>query len=161
MSKDETAIRPAAAADVAAVKGIVQRAYEGYIEQIGVRPMPMDADYEAAVRAGTVFVAEHDGVLAGMIVLVLAPEHVLVENVAVDPRWQHGGVGRALLAFAESFAIRHGRRAVRLFTHRRMERNLRLYAAIGYEREPAPAGDRTPRVFMVKLLQSAGPTTPA
>jgi ribosomal protein S18 acetylase RimI-like enzyme len=154
MGEREIEIRPATASDVAAVKRIVTRAYEGYIEQIGRRPLPMDADYESAVHEGKVFVAECAGDTAGLVVLVLEREHVLVENVAVDPRLQHRGVGRALLAFAESYARGHERPVMRLYTHCAMERNQRLYAGLGYEREPPPAGDRTPRVFMVKRLGS-------
>jgi GNAT superfamily N-acetyltransferase len=146
-------IRPAASADIAAIESIVQRAYGGYVDEIGVRPVPLDADYGAAVRDGTVFVAEAGGeALAGLVVLVLEPAHLLIENVAVDPGWQGGGVGRALLAWAEEYARENGRAAVRLYTHRLMERNQRLYAALGYERVPPPAGDRTPRVFLVKRL---------
>ena len=61
----------------------------------------MDADYAETVREGTLFVAEDDGGIAGAIVLVPEGDHLEVENVAVEPGRQGGGIGRALLAFAE------------------------------------------------------------
>ena len=151
------AIRPATPPDAAAVADIVQRAYQGYVDRLGVRPAPLDADHGAAIREGRVFVAGVDGVIAGLIVLVLEPAHLLVENVAVDPSLQHRGVGRDLLGFAEVYARERGRVAVRLFTHRDMDRNLRLYCELGYVREPPPAGDRSPRVFLVKRLARVAP----
>jgi ribosomal protein S18 acetylase RimI-like enzyme len=149
----EISIRPATARDVGAVRDIVERAYGVYVQDIGRRPVPMDADYELAVRDGTVFVAEAGGALAGLVVLVLEPGHVLIENVAVEPGRQHLGIGRALLAFAEGHARRHGRATLRLYTHEKMLRNQRLYAELGYVRTEPPAGDTTPRVFMEKLLR--------
>ena len=64
-------IRPGEEADVAAVAEIVERAYEGYVEEVGGRPAPMDADYSEAVRARTLFVAEDGSGIAGLIVLAL------------------------------------------------------------------------------------------
>lgn len=44
----------------------------------------MDADYTERLRRGQVFLADCDE-LAGLIVLVDQPDHLLIENVAVDP----------------------------------------------------------------------------
>ena len=49
-------IRPADASDLAAIESIVERAYGVYVERIGMRPGPMDADYAEKVRRGLVFV---------------------------------------------------------------------------------------------------------
>jgi 3'-phosphoadenosine 5'-phosphosulfate sulfotransferase len=38
-------IRPAEPADARAIAEIVERAYGGYVERIGLRPGPMDDDY--------------------------------------------------------------------------------------------------------------------
>ena len=53
-------IRPADAADLAAIEAIVERAYGVYVERIGMRPGPMDADYAEKVRRGLVSVAEEE-----------------------------------------------------------------------------------------------------
>jgi ribosomal protein S18 acetylase RimI-like enzyme len=97
-------IRPATADDAPALYEIVQRAYGGYVEELGVRPRPLYDDYTERVREADVFAAEDEAGIAGLIVLERCPDHVLVDNVAVDPDRQGSGVGRALLTHAEEFA---------------------------------------------------------
>ena len=82
---------------------IVERAYGGDVERIGRRPAPMDDDYDERIRTARVLVADDDGVV-GLIVLVGAPDHVLIANVAVHPDHQRAGIGRALLSLAEDYA---------------------------------------------------------
>jgi ribosomal protein S18 acetylase RimI-like enzyme len=147
-------IRPGRVADVAAVSDIVERAYGIYVEEVGGRPAPMDADYAETVRRGTLFVAEDDGI-AGLIVLVLEGDHLVVENVAVEPRRQAAGVGRALLAFAEAHARDHGVAELRLFTHVLMERNLRIYDRLGYSEDERRIDNGFERVFLSKRLTPA------
>jgi ribosomal protein S18 acetylase RimI-like enzyme len=151
-------IRRAAAPDVPVLADIVQRAYGGYVERIGRRPGPMDDDYEDLVRGADVFVAEipigappTHGV-AGLIVLGPADDHVVIANVAVDPDHQHAGVGRALLAYAEEFALEQGVDEVRLFTHVLMTENQRLYRRLGYRETGIEIGDGFERVHMSKRL---------
>ena len=60
-----------------------------------MRPRPMDADYAEKVRGGLVSVAEEDGEVVGLIVLVEMPGRLLIENVAVDPARQGEGIGGA------------------------------------------------------------------
>lgn len=95
-------IRPATAEDLSAIERIVERAYGGYVERIGMRPGPMEDDYGERVREGLVSVAA-DKAVVGLIVLIREPDSLLVENVAVDPVRQGEGIGRALLAFALVF----------------------------------------------------------
>ena len=101
-------IRAAVPADLAALRGIVQRAYEGYFERIGRRPAPMDDHYSEKINLGHVGVAAEQAEVVGMIVLVPSHDHLLIENVAVDPPWQSRAVGRALMAHAERTAHRLG-----------------------------------------------------
>jgi ribosomal protein S18 acetylase RimI-like enzyme len=145
-------IRPGEMADVAAVAELVERAYEGYVGEIGVRPAPMDADYAATVREGTLFVAEDGGALAGAIVLVPEGDHVEIENVAVAPARQGAGVGRALLAFAEDQARQRGVAELRLFTHVLMTRNQRIYGLLGYTEVERRSDNGFERVFYSKRL---------
>lgn len=119
-------VRLAIAADVEAIAGIVERAYGVYVERIGMRPGPMDADYAEKVRSGLVFVAEEDGEVVGLIVLVEMPGRLLIENVAVDPARQGEGIGGRLLAFAEEAARAAGIDTLTLFTHEKMTENLAL-----------------------------------
>jgi ribosomal protein S18 acetylase RimI-like enzyme len=149
-------IRPGEERDVAAVAELVERAYEGYVEEIGVRPVPMDADYAAPVRAGTLFVAEVDGIVAGAIVLVPERDHLEVENVAVAPSRQGAGIGRALLAFAEDHARERGVDELRLFTHVLMTRNQRIYGLLGYTEVERRSGNGFERVFYSRRLPTLG-----
>ena len=75
--------------------------------RIGIRPAPMDADYVHAVAHDEVWVADGDGPdPAGFVVLCAESDHLLLENVAVDPAYQGRGIGRTLLDLAEQRAAR-------------------------------------------------------
>ena len=122
-------MRLAEQSDVVAVERLVRDAYTPWIEIIGMRPLPMEADYAALVAAGRVHVT--DG-LEGLVVLVPEDGVLLVENVAVRPELHGRGIGRALMAYAEDEARRLGLRALRLYTNVKMAANIALYESLGY-----------------------------
>jgi GNAT superfamily N-acetyltransferase len=166
-------IRRAQHEDEAAIAAIVERAYGIYVERIGMRPGPMDADHGEKVRRGLVFVAEDDGagsgesaagdLVAGLIVLVEMLDHLLIENVAVDPDRQGEGIGRQLLGFAEDEARRVGLDTLALYTHEKMSENLALYARLGYVETERRTERGFSRVFMEKRLappRSSAASTP-
>jgi ribosomal protein S18 acetylase RimI-like enzyme len=99
-----------------------------------------------------VWVIEAGSVLAGVIVLLPRADHLLLDNIAVAPARQGTGLGRWLLAFAEAEALRRGYREIRLYTHRTMTENQRLYAAIGYRETGRGTEAGYERVFMRKRL---------
>jgi ribosomal protein S18 acetylase RimI-like enzyme len=142
--------------DAAALCGVVERAYGVYIERIGRRPAPMDDDYYEKVRQGHVFVADRQGAVAGLIILVPAPDHLLIENVAVDPRHQGTGIGRALLSFAETCAAELKVREMRLYTNAAMTENLAMYARLGYREYDRRTEGGLKRIFLVKTLTAPG-----
>jgi ribosomal protein S18 acetylase RimI-like enzyme len=148
-------IRPATADDVPALAGIVERAYSVYLERIGRRPGPMDDDYASRVSEAVVLVAEDGarGGVCGLIVLEPATDHLLIENVAVDPDHQHAGIGRALLARAEEFALGHGLDELRLYTNVAMTENQRLYRGLGYRETGRAIGEGFQRVYFAKALR--------
>lgn len=146
----EVELRAAGPGDVDAVTRLVQVAYEPYVSRIGRRPAPMDADYQAAVDAGRVWVAELDGTIIGLLVLEIAADHALVENVAVSPDVQGRGVGSALLAFAELEADRRGLDTVRLYTNVAMTENIAYYRRRGYQETHRVDADGFGRVFLAK-----------
>jgi GNAT superfamily N-acetyltransferase len=124
--------RPAAAPDASKVAELVDAAYGHYVERIGVLPGPMTDDYAEVIGTHRVTVAEQHGAVVGVIVLAVADEGFLVDNVAVHPRHRGTGLGRALLEFAEAEARRAGFDSIYLYTHEKMTENLALYAKIGY-----------------------------
>lgn len=145
-------IRPARPEEASALAALVERAYTHYVPVIGRRPAPMEDDYSARIAAGQAFVLERAGSIVGLAVLEDAPDHLYVDNIAVEPAHQGEGLGRALLAFAEDEARRRGLATLRLHTNERMERNIALYARIGYAEEERREEDGFRRVFMAKRL---------
>ena len=149
-------IRPGQGSDVVALGEIVERAYSIYIERIGRCPAPMDDDYAEKLREGNVFVADERGEVVGLIVLLAAQDHLLIENVAVDPEHQGEGIGRSLLAYAEAYAIEQGIPELRLYTNAAMTENLALYPRLGYREDDRRTENGLKRVFLSKSLGSPG-----
>ena len=145
-------IRAATEDDAAHIARIVQLAYARYVPRIGKPPAPMLDDYERRVAEGVVWVIEQGDCVAGLIVLISQPDHLLLDNVAVAPGYQGRGLGRRLLAFAESLARGRGYREIRLYTHELMVESQRLYARMGYEETDRRIEAGYSRVFMRKLL---------
>jgi GNAT superfamily N-acetyltransferase len=145
-------VRHAAASDVAALMALAREAYEKYVPRIGRMPAPMTADYAEAVRSGLTWVAVRDGVIVGLLVLVVLPDHVLLENVAVLPSAQGSGVGARLLAFAEEQARELGREEIRLYTNEAMTENLAYYPRHGYSETHRAGQDGFRRVFFSKRI---------
>jgi GNAT superfamily N-acetyltransferase len=79
----------------------------------------------------------------GLVEMIPAPDHLLVENVAVLPEHQGKGHGRRLMAHAEAVAGTLGHGLLRLYTNQRFAANIALYQRLGYElerEETVPAG---------------------
>jgi ribosomal protein S18 acetylase RimI-like enzyme len=145
-------VRRAAQADVAALAAVAAQAYGGYVPRIGRPPAPMTADYGQAVRSGLTWVAVEDGEVVGLLVLVVAPDHLLLENVAVLPSAQRTGVGARLLALAEDEARARGLAEIRLYTNEAMTENLAYYPRRGYAETHRAEQDGFRRVFFSKRL---------
>src|SRR3984893_15764440 len=110
-------------------------------------------DYAARVSEGVVWVLEEAALIAPIIVLLPAPNYLLLDNIAVCPSRQGLGLGRRLLAFAEAEALRRGYREIRLYTHQTMVEDQGLYASIGYEETGRGTEAGYDRVFMRKRLR--------
>jgi galactokinase len=142
-------IRPARADEAPLAAALVDRAYGHYVERIGVRPRPLDDDYGAIVAAGELWLL-HDPEPAGLLVLRTVDDHLLVDNVAVEPARQGEGLGPALLAFAEAEAARRGLPELRLFTNAAMTENIALYGRLGWVEYERRAEGPYSRVFFRK-----------
>jgi len=146
-------LRTARPEDRAAVEAIVEAAYSIYLERIGKPPGPMLDDYARLIERGAVSVLEEPGgALAAIIVLVPKADHLLLDNIAVRPDRQGGGLGRRLIAFAESEARRLGHPELRLYTHVTMTENIALYARLGFVETGRGREAGYDRVFMTKPL---------
>lgn len=146
-------IRCAEASDQGAIEAIVARAYEPWIERIGIRPRPMEQDYAERIAATDAFVLEDEDGIAGLLILELDGAHLFVDNVAIDPSRQGKGLGRRLLAYAEERARERGFAELRIYTHQKMTENIELYTRLGYVEYERRTVDRRDGVFMAKDLR--------
>lgn len=153
MSDGSACIRPAAAAEIAALAAIADRAYRKYVARIGRRPPPMDPDFAAHIAAGEVQVLERAGALAGFVIWRPAGDHVFIDNVAVDPAHAGRGLGKALLAWVEDRAAALGIRELRLYTNARMTENLAMYPRLGWEMTDRRIEHGLDRFYFRKRLQ--------
>ncbi len=143
-------IRLGSGPDLPAISRIVAEAYGKYVARIGKPPGPMLDDYATHLRNGTVWVADESGSLAGLVVLLTGEDHLLLDNIAVEPARHGRGIGGALLRFAEQEAARRSYRELRLYTHESMTENLAMYAALGWEEIGRREQNGYPRVFFRK-----------
>jgi ribosomal protein S18 acetylase RimI-like enzyme len=115
-----------------ALAALVERAYAPYVPVIGIRPLPMEDDYPARIAAGQAWVLEEDGGILGLLVLEEAPDHLWLDNIAVEPARHGAGIGRRLMDFVFAEAIRRGKPEVRLLTNEKMTRNIGIYQRLGF-----------------------------
>lgn len=125
-------IRSATPADAAAIRKLVRAAYAKWVPALGREPLPMQADYERAVREHQIDLLYVDGQMLGLIEMIDRADHLNIENVAVSPEHQGQGLGRQLLAHAEQVAKAHGHRDFRLLANAVFKSNISLYKAVGY-----------------------------
>jgi ribosomal protein S18 acetylase RimI-like enzyme len=146
-------LRRATDADAEAMADVAERAYTPYLERMqGQRPGPMVEDYAGLVAGAEAWVADDDGAVVGFLVLVDEPGAMLLEGVAVLPEQQGRGIGRDLLVLAEERARAAGHTRIRLYTHRTMVENQRLYERVGYVETHRAQVDGFGRVFFTKEL---------
>ena len=152
-TSDAIVIRAATGADAAAVAACTRAAYETYVARLGFEPKPMTADYSRIIAEHRVWVADCCGECCGVLVLEVHADHSLIYNVAVHPRRQGRGLGRRLMALAETQTKRHGGSELRLYTNALMTENIAFYTGLGFretERRPHSVHPESTVVFMTK-----------
>jgi len=145
-------IRLARPEEAPRLAAIVEAAYGPWVPIIGRRPFPMQDDYAARIAAGEAWVLEAGGIVCALLVIETHPDHLMLDNIAVDPARQGKGDGRVLLDFAEAEARRRGLPEVRLYTNLLMERNIALYARRGFVETERRQEKGFARVFMAKRV---------
>ena len=146
--------RAASADDAPAIAALTSAVYAKWVPVIGRLPLPMQVDYAEAVLHHAFTLVERDGALIGLIETEDCVDHLYIVNVAVAETSQGQGLGRRLVAHAETLA--RGLGEVRLMTNALYEANIRLYEFLGYAiyaREPFLNGAR---VMMRKRLADQG-----
>jgi N-acetylglutamate synthase-like GNAT family acetyltransferase len=125
-------IRRAGSADAEAIATLTRAAYEKWIPVIGRAPKPMTADYDIAVRAHLIDLLVVEGRLVALVECIRENDHLLIENLAVDPAQQGHGYGRRMLRHAEALARELGFSELRLYTNKLFADNVAFYANHGY-----------------------------
>ena len=128
-------LRLAAPDDANAIRELTRAAYAKWIPVIGREPMPMIADYDKAVCEHRFDLMETGGELAALLETVDAGDHLLVENLAVAPAYQGKGLGKKLLAHAETIAASQGHRVLKLYSNKAFGSNVDFYLRSGYRIE--------------------------
>lgn len=146
-------LRTATLKDLPAIREIVERAYSPYIDRMGKPPGPMLDDYAKRIEANQVRVADIEGQVGGLLVLIDQPDHLLLDNIAVHPEAQGQGLGRQMMDFAEAEAVRRGFGELRLYTHESMTENIMLYGKLGWEETGRALQAGFERVFMRKKVE--------
>lgn len=133
---------------------LTRAAYAKWVPVIGREPLPMKADYEAAVRKHRIELLEVDRTLVALIEVIPDSEWLLIENLAVAPTFQRRGYARILLERAQDTALALRLKGLRLFTNKLFESNVDLYLRHGFavDREEPFMGGVT--VYMSKSLVS-------
>jgi ribosomal protein S18 acetylase RimI-like enzyme len=147
-------LRLGRADDAVAIRDLTRAAYAPWVAVIGREPLPMAADYVVALREHRFHLAYRGDELVGLIETRAAPDHLLVVNVAVAPALQSAGLGRRLLAHAETLAREQGLPTLRLYTNAAFARNIEIYTRFGYRVERQEFTERGVIVHMAK------PSTP-
>lgn len=152
MGNNDPGIRKAQPADTPKMKNCVKAAYRHYIARMGKSPGPMLDDYSEVVRKHQAFVAELNGQVVGVLVLILQDDGILLDNFAVPPEYQGQGFGRKLVEFAESEARNQGFSHLDLYTHECMAENIKMYKRLGYVNTERRTVRGYQRVYMRRSL---------
>jgi len=108
----------------------------------------MDVDYLAEIQNYPTWVVESNGIILGGLIMVFEEDEASIANIAVDPKSQGKGIGRALMSFAESIAREKRFPELHLATHVLLNENISLYQHLGWK----VTGSDESRVFMKKVI---------
>jgi ribosomal protein S18 acetylase RimI-like enzyme len=125
-------MKQATVADAAAVLALTRAAYAKWVAVTGREPLPMRIDYAQALLKNRFDLVYEGDVLAALIETQREPDHLLIVNVAVSPAFQKRGLGRQLMAHAETLALEAGLPTLLLYTNSLMAENIAFYKKLGY-----------------------------
>ncbi|MDP6564012.1 MAG: GNAT family N-acetyltransferase [Alphaproteobacteria bacterium] len=112
----------------------IDAAYARYAARITDLP-PVSANCAEEIAKHQVWVAEIQNEIAGGLVMIPEDGFMLIANVAVHPDHMGAGLGRALIALAETESVDQGFRRMRLTTHVEMPENVLFYEHLGWEQD--------------------------
>jgi hypothetical protein len=77
-------IRPATVEDAARIRELTREAYARWVDLIGREPLPMQTDYNRAVRENAIDLLIVSGALVGLIEMVARPDHLRIGADSAD-----------------------------------------------------------------------------
>ncbi len=125
-------LRAAKPDDLTGMQACIRAAYREIKAKLPDLPA-VDEGLEQDLRDNKVIVATDGDDIAGVMVLILRPDHLKLANIAVHPAFGGRGVGGALLRAAEEAARTAGLKELRLVTHKHLPDNLAMYTYLGWE----------------------------
>ncbi len=131
MGSDDCLIRMAQPADAGAVIACIDEAYAIYSNRISDLPAVSDGVAQKIAKNRVWVVSDRDKII-GCVILVMEDDYVKLANLAVHPDHSSKGIGRKLMNFSESEAVKQGYDEMRLNTHVAMPENVRLYIHLGW-----------------------------
>ena len=142
-------IRVATVKDAPALKRCMVSAYAAYSERMGTSVLPpIELDYAEEIASFPTWVSTLNGKVVGGFTMMFAEDHASIAKIAVSPSSHGHGLGRTLMAFAESEAKRKGAPEARLATHVRLTENVSLYSYLGWSEYDRDEN----RVYMKKRI---------
>ncbi len=150
---NELVFRRAEPRDVPEIRSLTRAAYAPWVDVIGREPLPMIADYDAAIQNHIIELAVEAGEVRGLIEMVGKTDSLLIENIAVSPSYQGRGLGSALLRHAEKWADTLGLPTLRLYTNQKFQSNIAFYERFGFGVESTEPFKEGWTVYMRKSLE--------
>ena len=149
-------LRAASLDDLQAVNVLTAEAYAPYTRLLGRPPIPVTEDYAPRIARGEVWLCEVQDELAGLAVVERHADHAMLFSIAVSPEFQGGGHGLAILRWVEETTREWGLPEVRLYTNARMERNIALYRAFGFQETGRRENPHRPGWVIVDMAKKVG-----
>ncbi|MEP2027409.1 MAG: GNAT family N-acetyltransferase [Paracoccaceae bacterium] len=145
-------LRRATLLDESGIVRCIERAYAIYERAVPDLP-EVSQGIDRDIADNIVWVAELNGQITGVLVLIPEPDGLTIANVAVDPANKGQGIGGYLMERATAEAVRLGERSLRLSTHVDMPDNVALYMHLGWEE----IGREGNKVYMSKEVNAQVP----
>lgn len=146
-------IRKATVNDVPEICSCSTESFKDYILLIERLPGPMLEDYYDSALCHNMFVAEEKGQILGFLLIKDGDgDFMWLDVVAVSPRAQGKGVGKALIAYCEEFIKNKGKSECRLYTHVKYKDIQAIYISHGFEIYDRVHENGFERFYMKKRL---------
>ena len=147
-------LRRATSADLAAVEQLQRAAYAANRLVLGVEPPPLLADYTAILSDMEVWLSDTEDRLAGVLILELRADDLLIWSIAIAPEVQQRGIGRLLLGASHRRAAQLGLDTLRLYTGTLLTDRVAWYQRHGFTVERIEVQPDRSVTHMVKVLET-------